>query len=77
MTDDTVPKYKIVCLDDILQIPADRLEFFLRDFEYAIQMTHLAGLGKFVGMEWRDDGDHSVDLYDMTGKKTTADPSRN
>lgn len=63
-----VKKYTITCLDDMLKIPVDRIDAFLRDLNYGICVAHLSGMS--IGeMEWRDDGDHSVDLFE--GKADT------
>lgn len=59
--------YELATLHDLLKVPADRLEFCLRDLQLALAV-HVLAFGeaaegvKFGPMTWIDDGKHDVDL---------------
>lgn len=66
--------YRIERIEDLAGIPSDRLEACLRDIQYAVELFHL-GVGENPGgvkmgaLEWTDDDNHSVRVYDARGAK--------
>lgn len=66
--------YRIDAIGDLVKIPPDRVEACLRDIAYAVAVHHLAfGTGSdcvpFGALEWTDDDNHSVRVYDARGAK--------
>jgi hypothetical protein len=65
--------YRIETLNDIANIPVDRIDAFIRDLQYAIEMHHLAfGTGSesvpFGPLTWADDGNHSIYMTGTEGE---------
>lgn len=64
--------YSLEKISDLLQVPIDRREDCVRDLLYGLALHELAfgedamnvGLAK---IEWTDDDDHSVSLFDPGG----------
>lgn len=57
-------EYRLDRISDLLTIPIDKLEFCLRDLQYAVMMAHLIageeGPPHMDSLVWRDDNNHSV-----------------
>ena len=64
--------YSIKTISDLLRVPIDRREACVRDLLYALALHELAFGENAVNVEmskieWTDDDDHSVSLFDPDG----------